>query len=342
MDWTPTKPKPSCVALQNDDDDEDAVVITALSAAPFCCHADLLIMTRPQLVETAQALNAKLPKALHIDISDARADTFIRHSIELLVGIRNDVPRAPKRNRSLSLNASDYDASFEENTADTLLPPSPASPLASRTTPNVSASVANRSVLASLREESDDEDREADRPSKRRRMDDTSPDCTPTRSLLSKSRPYTRRSEPLSIQSPAVGNANRLNRSQSHRLPERERGFPGLHRNITISRPGKRLRSQSAVLTSTPKVRRWVPKGTRTSGATGDETAGNDDFSSPSSGISAATTVSEDTQERVERVSGWLESSVAQEEVQGVATKLGAMSLGSPMSGSCSDMDISF
>lgn len=336
VDWTPTKPKPNCVALQNED--EDAVVITALNEVPFCCHADLLIMTHPQLVATARALNAKLPKALHID--DTHTDAFIRHSIELLVGIRSDEPRAPKRRRSLSLDTSDVDASAEHSTTSTVLPPSPVSPLAVRNRSDAAGSVASRSMLASLREEPD-EDKEADRPNKRRRMEeeeDTSRDGTPTRRY----RPHARRSEPSSVQSPAPGTgAHRLNRSQSHRLPGREPAFPGLHRNITVARPGRRLRSQSAVLTSTPRVHRWVPKLAAAGAASGSGTAGEDSLSSPSSGISAVTTASQDSLDPIERVSGWLEGSVVQD-VQGVVTELEGLSLGLSASESSSDMDVSF
>ncbi|KAI0084601.1 hypothetical protein BDY19DRAFT_874876, partial [Irpex rosettiformis] len=74
-----------CVALQNEDTEEDAVVITALNVVPFCCHADLLLMNRAQLVEVARNLNLKLPSAMRIDTSSARSDSFIRNSIELLV-----------------------------------------------------------------------------------------------------------------------------------------------------------------------------------------------------------------------------------------------------------------
>ncbi|KAI0655047.1 hypothetical protein C8Q70DRAFT_884689, partial [Cubamyces menziesii] len=77
--------KPACIALQNEDVDEDAVVITALNVVPFCCHADLVTMNRTQLLAVAETLNAKLPLALQIDVGRARSDAFIRNSIELLV-----------------------------------------------------------------------------------------------------------------------------------------------------------------------------------------------------------------------------------------------------------------
>ncbi|RPD56540.1 hypothetical protein L227DRAFT_476354, partial [Lentinus tigrinus ALCF2SS1-6] len=71
------------VALQNEDPTEDAVVITSLNVIPFCCHADLITMSRTQLLDVATTMNAKLPLAMQIDTS--RSDTWIRHSIEVLV-----------------------------------------------------------------------------------------------------------------------------------------------------------------------------------------------------------------------------------------------------------------
>ncbi|OCH91776.1 hypothetical protein OBBRIDRAFT_694213, partial [Obba rivulosa] len=73
------------VALQNEDEDEDAVVITALNVIPFCCHADLVAMPRAALLGVAHTLNAKLPAALRIDVSPPCSDTAIRHAIERLV-----------------------------------------------------------------------------------------------------------------------------------------------------------------------------------------------------------------------------------------------------------------
>ncbi|KAI8973115.1 hypothetical protein BD414DRAFT_386045, partial [Trametes punicea] len=77
--------KPACIALQNEDADEDAIVITALNVVPFCCHADLVTMNRSQLLAVANTLNAKLPRAMQIDTSASRSDAFIRNSVELLV-----------------------------------------------------------------------------------------------------------------------------------------------------------------------------------------------------------------------------------------------------------------
>ncbi|KAF7338560.1 Glutamine amidotransferase type-2 domain-containing protein [Mycena venus] len=102
----PPAPAPSshthaCMALQNDDLTEDAVVITALSTLPFCCHEDLLTMPRHALVAVADSLNAKLPGVLQISVSLTRTDAAIRNEIEFIVGLRTEmpVPPAPRAQR---------------------------------------------------------------------------------------------------------------------------------------------------------------------------------------------------------------------------------------------------
>ncbi|KAJ7074405.1 hypothetical protein C8F01DRAFT_970787 [Mycena amicta] len=67
------------MALQNEDFAEDAVVITALSTLPFCCHEDLLTMSRAALITVAESLNEKLPPALRISVGRTRIDTTIRN-----------------------------------------------------------------------------------------------------------------------------------------------------------------------------------------------------------------------------------------------------------------------
>ncbi|KAF7295185.1 Glutamine amidotransferase type-2 domain-containing protein [Mycena indigotica] len=89
VDTPPEKPR-ARVALQNEDLTEDVVVITALSTLPFCCHEDLLTMSRPGLVAVAESLNEKLPIAMRISISRTRTDTAIRNEVEFIVGLRNN------------------------------------------------------------------------------------------------------------------------------------------------------------------------------------------------------------------------------------------------------------
>ncbi|KAI0318065.1 hypothetical protein OF83DRAFT_1038524, partial [Amylostereum chailletii] len=73
------------IALLNEVAGDDAVVVSALDIAPFCCHADLCMMPRDALEGVARALNNRLPAALQIDLSPGRQDTYIRNAIELLV-----------------------------------------------------------------------------------------------------------------------------------------------------------------------------------------------------------------------------------------------------------------
>ncbi|KAJ3475195.1 hypothetical protein NLI96_g11993 [Meripilus lineatus] len=160
---TSEKRLPNCVALQNEDQEEDAVIITALNTVPFCCHADLLSMSRIELIHVAEALNAKLPHALQIDTSPDRTDIFIRNSIELLVGIRT-VPPAPRANRSLTSNHS---FSRDVSPRHVVIPMSPSSPLASRS--RVDTSSISPKLPSLLEEDEELSPDDEGRPSKRRR-----------------------------------------------------------------------------------------------------------------------------------------------------------------------------
>ncbi|KAI0666451.1 hypothetical protein C8Q78DRAFT_994856 [Trametes maxima] len=215
--------RPACIALQNEDADEDAIVITALNTVPFCCHADLITMTRPELLRVAGTLNAKLPLAMQIDTSVSRTDAFIRNSIELLVGIRNAMPPAPKHRRTRSVYETPE-----------IVPPSPASPLAGRARSNT---ILGTPALAMLREESETSRGSEDRPQKRRRI--VAPPPTPTEDLR---RPITRaqshRVAPIiasaSTDSPTA--VARVLRTRSQRLPERAPLYEGIHTNVTRAR----------------------------------------------------------------------------------------------------------
>ncbi|KAL4251176.1 hypothetical protein ABKN59_004973 [Abortiporus biennis] len=140
----------NCVALQNEDSLEDVVVITALDSVPFCCHADLLMMTREQLLNVANSLNEKLPSALHIDTSDTLSDVFIRNSIEFLVGIRQTVPAAPNPKRSMTPPQDSDTSTSTESILEYLR--SPVSPLASKSRADVSRTSLCTPKLAVLHE----------------------------------------------------------------------------------------------------------------------------------------------------------------------------------------------
>ncbi|EGN94536.1 hypothetical protein SERLA73DRAFT_188496, partial [Serpula lacrymans var. lacrymans S7.3] len=73
------------VALQTEDPESGAIIITSLAVPPFCCHEDLLTMPRIQLIKVAQALNERLPAALQIPVGTDVSDALIRNSIEVLV-----------------------------------------------------------------------------------------------------------------------------------------------------------------------------------------------------------------------------------------------------------------
>ncbi|KAG5641091.1 hypothetical protein DXG03_006048, partial [Asterophora parasitica] len=95
------------VALINEDHSEQAVVVTTLDNVPFCCHEDLLTMPRESLLGVARSLNARLPHVMAIDIDHVLPTSFIRSCIERLVGLRADVPHAPKALRLLTDSKSD-------------------------------------------------------------------------------------------------------------------------------------------------------------------------------------------------------------------------------------------
>ena len=144
------------IALQNEDEDlEETIIVTALEAIPFCCHEDLLTMTRPQLLAVAEALNVKLPAALRIDIKPSSTESFIRNAIELIVGIKRTVPGAPKAVKLGLSSVADPDKSVSP----------PTSPLATKTRPR---DICPR--LAVLKEEDENVMMVDERPVKKRKV----------------------------------------------------------------------------------------------------------------------------------------------------------------------------
>ena len=121
--------RPARLAIQHDDHSFDAVVVTTLPCYPFCCHEDLLTMSRQQLVEVAVLFNSRLPSSRQIEVSDAATNAHIRHSIETLVGIVPDVPGAPKGVKSRTMSKNDR---ISLSLEDSILPSPPTSPLAMR------------------------------------------------------------------------------------------------------------------------------------------------------------------------------------------------------------------
>ncbi|KAF9788131.1 hypothetical protein BJ322DRAFT_1047186 [Thelephora terrestris] len=127
------------VAIQNEDVAEGVIVVTSLDKLPFCCHADLILMNREHLLTAASILNERLPAALQIDTD--RADSYIRNSIEFIVGLKSNPPDAPVKAMTPSR---------------TFVPSSPVSPLAKRGRSLNSELVASPSPLGDVIEEEPD------------------------------------------------------------------------------------------------------------------------------------------------------------------------------------------
>ena len=129
------------VAIQNEDAEEDVVVVTSLDKLPFCCHADLILMNRGQLLIAASILNERLPAALQIntELSDSR----IRNSIEYVVGLKSNPPDAPAKSTTPSRK---------------FVPSSPISPLARHSRSQTSQLVASPSPLCDVTEEEEPEE----------------------------------------------------------------------------------------------------------------------------------------------------------------------------------------
>lgn len=247
---------PACVALQNDDLSEDAVVITALNVIPFCCHADLVTMSRTQLLSVAATLNAKLPLAMQIDTNPFRPDVCIRHSIEVLVGIRATMPESDvgpvTRSHTRSVVAGNGTPTTPRTIRGRNVPPSPMSPLASRGRPSMTFGTPS---LAVLREDSEEDHPEA-RPQKKRRTEDSLP-SDPVRAIT---RAEGRRVSPLLTKAEpaprAIGAAAGARILRSRSTPAAPPRSPtGILRRSGHSRAGRATKSHSFAMTSTPKKR---------------------------------------------------------------------------------------
>ena len=75
------------LAIQQYDAVHDAIVISTLPCYPFCCHQDLLTMSRPRLIQTAYLFNACLPFSARFTDVEVWSEVQIRGCVERLVGI---------------------------------------------------------------------------------------------------------------------------------------------------------------------------------------------------------------------------------------------------------------
>jgi len=248
------------VALQNEDGDlEETIIVTALETIPFCCHEDLLTMTHHQLVAVVEALNAKLPAALHIDIKPSSTDSFIRNAIELIVGIKRTVPGAPKAVKLGLSSLGDPDSSVSP----------PTSPLATKTQPRDVYQTSRH--LAVLKEEDEETatgvyerpvkkrktSGQADTVTKRRASVQSAPPIRRTRSAASaasahKPKLIRSRSQRIPISHISPPRSSRILRSHSQKLPSETKIDATF---ITMDRPRYRFRTKTisgAANTSTP------------------------------------------------------------------------------------------
>lgn len=99
------------IALLSEVSVDDAVVVSALASAPFCCHADLLTMSAPQLTVVARVLNESLPPSLRINAEPGCPPGQIRVEIETVVGLRSPSHPVPSV-QPLSQSHSEYSVTY--------------------------------------------------------------------------------------------------------------------------------------------------------------------------------------------------------------------------------------
>jgi len=80
------------IALLTEVSVDNVIIVSALAAAPFCCHADLLTMSTSQLTAVARVLNDALPPSLRINVGTGCQLGDMRAEIEVVVGLRSPRP----------------------------------------------------------------------------------------------------------------------------------------------------------------------------------------------------------------------------------------------------------
>jgi len=81
------------LGIQQHDDLYDAIVISTLPHYPFCCHEDLVTMSRSRLLRVVDLFNSRLPLNAQIVTLESSSSSYIRNCIENIVGITPPVPR---------------------------------------------------------------------------------------------------------------------------------------------------------------------------------------------------------------------------------------------------------
>lgn len=97
--WTPP---PRFVALMNEDEDLDLVVVSTFDSLAVCCHQELLRMPINGLLRLIVDLNSRLPTAMQIVDTLTRSEDLLRRDVEAVLGYK----RFPSMNSEASFISS--------------------------------------------------------------------------------------------------------------------------------------------------------------------------------------------------------------------------------------------
>ena len=87
--WTPP---PRFVALMNEDDDLDLVVVSTFDSLAVCCHEELLRMPVNGLLRLIVNLNSRLPATMRITDTLTKTEGQLRMDIEAVLGYKRFSP----------------------------------------------------------------------------------------------------------------------------------------------------------------------------------------------------------------------------------------------------------
>ncbi|KAF9788127.1 hypothetical protein BJ322DRAFT_1181376 [Thelephora terrestris] len=108
--WKPTwSPSPRFVALMNEDEELDLVVISTFDSLDVCCHEELLKMPINGLLRLIVDLNSRLSAAMQITDTLTKSEGQLRMDIEAVLGYKRfslterEVPAIASRDSGLGL-----------------------------------------------------------------------------------------------------------------------------------------------------------------------------------------------------------------------------------------------
>lgn len=169
----PNTTKRARLAIQQHDENHDAVIVTTLPEFPFCCHEDLLTMSHSRLLRVADLFNSRLPSPTRIPDTEDVADEDIRHSIENLVGI-TPIPPGGLPKAAKSTNTQTVSNGIEDSETGRIRSP-PSSPLAAHASRKLKRGISWTQPLSQfldvLPEEDETEDSSLRRTNKKQKLD---------------------------------------------------------------------------------------------------------------------------------------------------------------------------